>query len=156
MLKYVNYGVVFQEIPCETTLSINISHCPIHCLGCHSKYLWDDIGSPLDVHSLDNLLKEYGSDITCVCFMGGDIDPETINSLAYHVKAEYPNLKVGWYSGYNHISPWVSLLNLDYVKLGPYNMKLGGLKSPATNQRLYKIDKHGNMEDITSMFWNAK
>lgn len=156
MLKYVNYGVVFQEIPCEITLSINISHCPIHCLGCHSKYLWDDIGSPLDVHSLDNLLKEYGSDITCVCFMGGDIDPETINSLAHHVKAEYPNLKVGWYSGYSHLSTCVSLLNLDYVKLGPYNMKLGGLKSPATNQRLYKIDKHGNMEDITSMFWNVK
>lgn len=156
MLKYVNYGVVFQEIPCETTLSINISHCPIHCLGCHSKYLWDDIGSPLDVHSLNNLLKEYGSDITCVCFMGGDIDPETINSLAHHVKAEYPNLKVGWYSGYSHLSTCVSLLNLDYVKLGPYNMKLGGLKSPATNQRLYKIDKHGNMEDITSMFWNVK
>ena len=27
-MKYVNTGVVFQEIPDETTLSINISNCP--------------------------------------------------------------------------------------------------------------------------------
>ena len=40
MLKYVNCGIVFQEIPDEVTLSINISNCPCHCPGCHSNYLW--------------------------------------------------------------------------------------------------------------------
>lgn len=33
MLKYVNCGIVFQEIPDEVTLSINISNCPCHCLA---------------------------------------------------------------------------------------------------------------------------
>ena len=47
MIKYVNTEVVFQEIPDETTLAINISGCPCHCPGCHSSYLWEDVGTPL-------------------------------------------------------------------------------------------------------------
>lgn len=47
MLKYVDARVVFQEIPDEITLAINISNCPCHCKGCHSQYLAEDIGKPL-------------------------------------------------------------------------------------------------------------
>ena len=36
MLKYVNTGIVFQEIPDEVTLAVNISGCPCRCHGCHS------------------------------------------------------------------------------------------------------------------------
>ena len=44
MLKYVNTGVVFQEIPDEVTLAVNLSGCPCRCPGCHSRYLWQDVG----------------------------------------------------------------------------------------------------------------
>ena len=44
MLNYLNTGVVFQEIPDEVTLSINITGCPSRCPGCHSQYLWENIG----------------------------------------------------------------------------------------------------------------
>lgn len=152
MLKYVNYGVVFQEIPGETTLSINISNCPCRCPGCHSSYLWDDIGDQLDIYSLDDLLEKYGRDITCVCFMGGDRDPELINILAMRVKSRMPDLKVGWYSGMEHISSSVFIRNFDYIKVGPYIAELGGLKSRTTNQRLYRIDD-GKRIDITGSFW---
>ena len=54
MLKYVNTGIVFQEIPDEVTLAINISNCPCHCPGCHSHYLWEDIGLPLDTDAQNN------------------------------------------------------------------------------------------------------
>ena len=40
----------------------------------------------------------------------------------------------------------------DYVKLGQYIESLGGLKSPTTNQRLYKRE-NDNWTDITSVFW---
>ena len=82
MLKYVNTGVVFQEIPDEVTLAVNISNCPCHCPGCHSHFLWDDIGTPLTPPVLDDFVGEYGKDITCVCFMGGDAEPESVNQLA--------------------------------------------------------------------------
>ena len=68
MLKYVNTGVVFQEIPDEVTLAINISNCPCHCPGCHSHYLWDDIGMPLDTDAIDAFIERYGDDITCLSF----------------------------------------------------------------------------------------
>ena len=70
-LKYVNYGTVFQEIPDEITLAINISNCPYKCKGCHSDYLWKDIGNYID-DDINKLLNKYNEMITCVCFMGGD------------------------------------------------------------------------------------
>lgn len=151
-MKYVNYGVVFQEIPGETTLAINISNCPVRCPGCHSQYLWGDVGEELDICSLDDLIGKYKQDITCVCFMGGDADPETINLFAQHIKQHHQPLKVGWYSGYDSPSIWTNAVNFDYIKLGPYIRQRGGLKSPATNQRLYLIEK-GYWKDITGIFW---
>ena len=38
--------------------------------------------------------------------------------------------------------------NFDYIKLGPYLAHLGGLRSPRTNQRLYRVEL-GAMHDIT-------
>ena len=47
MVKYVNTEVVFEEIPDEITLAINVSNCPNQCPGCHSPYLREDIGEDL-------------------------------------------------------------------------------------------------------------
>ena len=94
MLKYVNTGIVFQEIPDEVTLAINISNCPCHCPGCHSHYLWEDIGLPLDTNAIDAFVEEYGEDITCISFMGGDSDPKGVNLLAQYIHEEYPSSKL--------------------------------------------------------------
>lgn len=155
-MKYVNTGVVFQEIPDEVTLSINISNCPCHCLGCHSQYLWDDIGEPLNAMSLDILLKDYGQDITCVAFMGGDATPEKVDSLAGWMRSAYPELKTAWYSGRAVLSDKIHLRNFDYIKLGPYIEAKGPLNKPTTNQILYRIDPkadNGIGENITHKFW---
>ena len=66
MLKYADYDIVFQEIPNEVSLAINISNCPNHCIGCHSPYLMNDVGDVLDEQSLQLLMDKYGHDVTCV------------------------------------------------------------------------------------------
>ena len=151
-LKVASYDIVFQEIPGEVTLALNLSGCPCHCPGCHSQHLWEDIGEPLDEELLDGLIARYGAMITCVCFMGGDANPEEVLHLAAHVKG----LKTAWYSGRpaEPANPGISdnLTVLDYVKFGPYIESLGGLKSEKTNQRLYKR-VGAEWEDITSSFW---
>ena len=81
MLKYVNYDIVFQELPNETTLAINISNCPCRCKGCHSSYLAEDIGKPLIFREIEKLIKE-NEGITAICFMGGDSEPKLINHYA--------------------------------------------------------------------------
>ncbi len=153
MLKYVNTGIVFQEIPDEVTLAINISNCPCRCPGCHSSYLWQDIGTPLTTAELDDFILQFGRDITCICFMGGDADPAYLCRLAEYIHANYPAYRVGWYSGRLRLSEQVSRATFDYIKLGPYIAHLGSLKSKTTNQRLYKLADGGDYQDITYRFW---
>ena len=69
MLKYVDYDIVFQEIPDEVTLAINLSNCPHRCAGCHSPHLREDVGETIDKELLLSLLNRYSGAVTCVCFM---------------------------------------------------------------------------------------
>ncbi len=153
MLKYVNTGVVFQEIPDEVTLSINISNCPCHCPGCHSEYLWTDIGQPLDESAIDAMVAEYGDDITCISLMGGDAEPTAVNALARHIHRAHGRLRVAWYSGRQRVPSVVNKQDFDYIKTGPYIEHLGPLSSATTNQRLRKQLPNGTWEDITPRFW---
>lgn len=154
MLKYVDTKIVFQEIPDEITLAINISGCHCYCKGCHSSYLAGDIGEELNSLSLKELI-DNNKGITCVSFMGGDSDPSLVDALAQWVKIYYP-IKVAWYSGRQELSKDIKLRNFDYIKLGPYIEELGPLNSETTNQRMYKVvEQNGNYElvDITNKFW---
>ena len=155
MLKYVDSKVVFAEIPDEITLAINISNCPCHCEGCHSPYLADDIGEPLDLQHLTDLI-DSSRGISCVCIMGGDANPSEVDDIAQDIKEYYPELKVGWYSGRQELSKDINLENFDYVKLGPYMEKFGPLNSRTTNQVMLEIDViQGKVfkKDITAKFW---
>lgn len=159
MLKYVNTDVVFQEIPNETALAINISNCPCHCKGCHSSYLAGDIGTELTAHSLLELLKK-NKGITCVAMMGGDSEPQEVEYFSELVR-NIAGLRYAWYSGRQELPKNIDISKFNYIKLGPYIEELGGLKSPTTNQRLYEVkmckELDGNpiygLEDITEVFW---
>lgn len=153
MLKYVNTGIVFQEIPDEVTLAVNLSNCPIKCPDCHSSYLWEDIGEELTPEVIDSWVKKLGTDITCISFMGGDSDPASVDRLACYIHQTYPEYKVGWYSGRQELSIEVNKEHFDFIKLGPYRSQLGGLKEKTTNQKLYKKTGNGEFVDITSRFW---
>jgi len=69
--------------------------------------------------------------------MGGDNSPQDIPLLAAFCKKNYPDLKVGWYSGRNKLPENFDLSNLDYYKLGPYKAECGPLNKRTTNQRYY-------------------
>jgi anaerobic ribonucleoside-triphosphate reductase activating protein len=111
----------------------------------------EDSGMILDENILTNLLERYKNAITCVCFMGGDSSPTEIEQLAAFVRKNY-NIKVGWYSGKPKIPDNCSIQYFDYIKLGPYIQRLGGLDSIATNQRFYRIE-YEKMIDITASFF---
>lgn len=145
-LKYLNYAITFIEFPGESALCINITNCPCHCKGCHSSIFAEDIGTELTDEELLKLVNENIDEITCVGFMGGDIDNEEVIRLAKLVKTNFKDLRVGWYSGRN-IEPKDAHI-LDYMKLGPYIESKGGLQSKDTNQ-IYYINVNGKFIDIT-------
>lgn len=150
MLKYINTQIGFAEVPDEISLCINISNCPCHCKGCHSAYLAEDVGNNLDLQVLTTLI-DSNKGITCVCIMGGDIDPSEVDDIAQDIKEYYPGLKVAWYSGRQELSEDINLEWFDYLKLGPYIEELGPLTSKTTNQRFYKVINN-ELIDITSKF----
>ena len=152
MLKFKEVKVVFREIPDEITLSVNITNCPIKCKDCHSKHLWENIGSDLTITKLNHLITE-NEGISCICFMGGDSDTNYLNNLAKYIKNKY-TIKVAWYSGQDSIDNMINLEYFDYIKIGHFNGK--PLNDKGTNQILYRIDKLDNkweLVNITNKLW---
>ncbi|MCK9627489.1 MAG: 4Fe-4S cluster-binding domain-containing protein [Bacteroidales bacterium] len=141
MLRYFNYDIVFQEIPDEITLAINITGCPYRCKGCHSPHLQEPLGEYLSDQVIERLLTEYSGRVTCLCFMGGDAEPSEIERLAEYINSKDINIKIGWYSGRNKLPTDFSLKSFNYIKLGEYRDDMGGLGKRGTNQRLYLIDQ---------------
>ncbi len=152
-MKYADFDIVFQEVPGEVSLALNISHCPNNCPGCHSAYLMEDVGYELNEQSLEQLLDRYGSGITCVCFMGGDRTPFEVARLAeyLHTGRSHP-LKAACYSGKSQLPEGFPLQWFNYVKLGPYMAEKGPLNKPTTNQRFYRVEKDLSLTDMTEVF----
>ena len=152
MLKYYNYDIVFQEIPNEVTLAVNITNCPNRCKGCHSPHLQQNIGEELDEKRLVSILDKYASAITCFCFMGGDAAPQRVAELANFVRNYYPQIKTAWYSGCSKPPEDFDKKAFQYIKLGAYIESLGSLKDETSNQHLYEIQQDGGMKDISCLF----
>ena len=152
-LKYLGYSIVFQEVPDEVTLAINISGCPHKCVGCHSKYLWEYDGDYIS-DDLDVLIEKYKGLITCICFMGGDQNQKELVDLLIRIKRY--KLKTALYTGFDSMFNLNNRIldNLDYCKIGHYDFSRGGLNNSNTNQRMFKWNWEANKwNDITYRFW---
>jgi len=149
MLKYYNYDIVFQEIPDEVTLAVNLSNCPNHCKGCHSPHLCKDIGKQLDTEAISDMISKYNKCITCFCFMGGDANQDEVIEMADYIRKNFDK-KVAWYSGKQNFPR--DIHPFQYLKLGPYIPQYGGLDKKTTNQRMFKVFDT-SLVDITDRFW---
>lgn len=150
MLKYLWTREVFQEIPEEMSLAIAITGCRVHCVGCHSRELWEDKGETLDVETLCGLLNQHRG-ITCCLLMGGEHNIDSLTELFMYA---HKRLKTAWYSGLDRLPKEHQgiLQYLDFYKEGHYDVELGGLDSPITNQKLYHITHPGEkLWDITKI-----
>lgn len=145
-LKYLGHSIVFQEVPNEISLAINISGCPYKCKGCHSSYLWKYKGRYVS-DDIEVLINEHDG-ITCVCFMGGDQNPQELNKLIDYVHSR--GLKVCLYTGRDNIPN--DIYNLNYLKIGHYSEELGGLDKPTTNQKFYVVNNDEEYYDMTLLF----
>ena len=141
-------GIGFIEVPKEINLIIPFVGCPIHCSECHSKHNWTIENYP--IFTLDkflDLLNKYKDKITTVVFMGGEWKKNELLKLI-QLSNEFM-YKTCLYTGLELDRVDKELIsNLDYLKVGPYNSKYGGLDKPTTNQKLYKI-QNSKLEDIT-------
>lgn len=169
MIKYIpkETSIVFEEVPGEVTLALNISNCQNRCEGCHSPHLRCNIGEELTTEVLDELIKK-NEGITCVCFMGEGNDKEALQNLISYLNENYlGKLKIGLYSGREAVDEDFYWNNLNYLKIGPYKPDCGPLNKETTNQRMYFGGKYyswcvpvnGKIRygwtDITNKFWKS-
>ena len=88
--------------------------------------------------------------LTCVLFMGGEWQPETLLDLLRLVRNEF-GLKTCLYTGYERDELLPTLLpELTFLKTGRWMAELGGLDSRATNQRFVDL-RTG--EVLNRLFW---
>ncbi len=145
-MQYDKYDIVFQEVPGEISLSFSMVGCPYNCIGCHSRDLKFITGHTLTIDALTDLIIKYNGYITCGLFLGGEWNP---NMTEYLKVIQSYALKTCLYTGSDTIiDDLVPYLN--YIKIGHYDMKFGGLNNKNTNQRLIDLD---NNKDITYKFW---
>ena len=158
MIKFEDTAIVFREVPDEITLAINLTNCPHRCKGCHSPQLWEDRGLILTADGIDTMLEEPSSaPVTCVAFMGGDNDPDTLFEINREFKKRHPKLKTCWYTGYTYAELSARqlahrLTEFDYVKIGPYIEELGPIDKEGSNQVMFKTDSNISLKNITRRF----
>ena len=151
MIKYYSSSIVFQEVPDEITLALEITGCPHRCPECHSPWLQEPIGRELTREECSRLISSNPG-ITCVCFMGGDRNHSEIAELCKLI--HFKGLKTAIYSGDEEMDP--ELIDyMDYYKIGPYIKELGPLNAPTTNQRFYRIE-NSKVTDLTKSFLPKK
>ena len=81
--------------------------------------------------------------------MGGNY--KDVRPLA--LKVRELGLKTSWYTGMDKLPQ--DLNGFNYIKIGHYDSKYGGLTSPTTNQKFYSINPESfgySILDITSKF----
>lgn len=145
-LLFTREEIVWQEVPNEVSLAFLISGCPLRCTGCHSADSWRaDAGMPLAADGLRARLRRYRGLLTCVLFLGGEWQPETLLGLLSVVRREF-GLHTCLYTGCerNELPPML-LPELTYLKTGRWLPERGGLDHPHTNQQFIDLRTGENL-----------
>lgn len=148
MLRFTAEQIVWQEVPGEVSLAFLCSGCPLRCKGCHSADSWKEgLGAELTADYLKGRLKRYRGLITCVLFMGGEWLPDALRRMLEVVREA--GLKSCLYTGLEREELSDGLLPyLTFLKTGRWLPELGGLNSPATNQRFIRIHTDENLTHL--------
>ncbi|MFA9487647.1 MULTISPECIES: anaerobic ribonucleoside-triphosphate reductase activating protein [unclassified Mannheimia] len=147
-LRFSSEQIVWQEVPNETSLAFLITGCPLGCKGCHSVESWKaSKGKELTIDYLAERLTRYQGLISCVLFMGGEWQVETLLSLLKLCRQQ--GLQTCLYTGLErHDVPPYLLAELTYLKTGRWIAERGGLNSLTTNQRFIDLRTNENLNHL--------
>lgn len=140
-LQFKDLTIVLQEIPNEISLCFTITGCKLACSGCHSSYLWKNVGKILTDELFIDYLIKYNNVVTTILFMGGEWkNTDLLNKLKLAIEYGY---KTALYTGLtiDEIKKIDNSIinNLNYIKTGRWIKTLGGLNSIKTNQELINL-----------------
>lgn len=147
----------FNEVPEKMAVVIELAGCKHKCRGCHSPENWEGgkVGLTVNLEGLLDIVEGYIEDgCSAIAIMGGDENMETLLPLLRECSATAPTaLYIGSEPDSKDLRA-LSRTGLTYIKTGRYIDYLGGLESPQTNQRFYKItpEFYEDNGDITTVY----
>lgn len=142
-MNFYKADIVLQEVPHEITLCFSICGCKLKCSGCHSPFLWKEENGKLLSESEFRLhLSKYHGLISCVLFMGGEWEHDTLVNLLKIAKKR--ELKTCLYTGEEDVSKELKS-ELTWLKTGPWKHDLGGLNNPQSNQNFIEVSTNKNL-----------
>lgn len=138
-MKYYQYTVVFQEMPDDIALTFELTQCPMHCDGCHSPHLQEDIGETITLSVFRQIVDKYIGMVSAVLFMGSAYNADDQLELAQMLDyAKSLGLKTCIWTGESDVCANLKQY-LDFLKTGRYIAEKGALGTPGTNQRYINL-----------------
>lgn len=147
-LPVVTKGITLQEVPGEVAVFFELGNCTLECPGCHSEHLWAS-KNPIPKAKqmwMEELVvyakqqKDLGA--TAILINGGTTNHVPLEDLWAAIHDLSKVLPVCVYSGEDENAHSTKVLMshpwLKWLKTGPWREELGGLWSPATNQRFWE------------------
>lgn len=154
-------GITMAEMPKNISFYLQLAECRIRCAGCHSKELWGTTEG-LDFDSICTLVRKSKLAGANMIIIFGDTNNNiTSNNLNLLVSALRVHLPICIYSGADSIEDSLGdcrqdiLKSIDYIKLGHYDERLGGLNSYKTNQIMYKVAGE-ELVDVTRLLFKVR
>ena len=135
-----------QEVPCERAICISAYGCPLKCKGCS----WKDENKSREftLDDLNKILNKYKNGLaSCICFLGGEWNPDFIHYVKLCKKEGY---KTCLYTGLDTYNDPEIIKHLDYLKTGHWDELKGGLDSKETNQKFMNVKTN---ESMNKYFW---
>lgn len=153
-------GITLQELPNMISFYIQFSECSLHCVGCHSSYLWGKYNNRKPLNwIIDRVLcaKDDGADaIILFGDINNNISTEDLCALCKELSEILP---ICIYSGADDIlsalGSYSTLKYIKWLKLGHYSKTAGPLDCDTTNQHMYLVEADG-LVDITKKLFKKE
>jgi anaerobic ribonucleoside-triphosphate reductase activating protein len=151
LIPLVSHGITLSEIPDRIALYLEIGNCQNDCPGCHSPHLKKPVPRLTPIEEIDALVeKAIGQGANALVIMGGTtngIEDQDLIAICSQLGIILP---VCLYSGRDDEERDKAIAKkacCTWLKTGSYKEALGGLSSPATNQRFYFLEKKCLFDD---------
>ncbi|WP_196599045.1 hypothetical protein [Pectinatus frisingensis] len=144
LIPVVSKGITLTEVPNKVAVYFEIGECVRNCKGCHSEHLRCKVNEKMSLYQMMQYAEaQVDKGANAIVLMGGTtngLSDEELEELIIVMSGIAP---VCLYTGTDDESfhRWLAQkLPLTWLKTGSYKAALGGLQSPTTNQRFYKVD----------------
>lgn len=136
-------GITINEVPDRMSVYFEIGECRQNCKGCHSPHLHTQIKDKMSVADMKSYAQRMVNEgANAIVILGGTTNGIPLEDLKRIIDTLADVAPVCVYSGTDDkdINKWITFnTELNWIKTGSYKEDLGGLQSPKTNQRFYRL-----------------